>query len=190
MNIKELIDWRKDCFFCGEELTIFPTIGGLDATFSINDDFLVIESRFVNLSIHMETGAVVEPEGQKITVDEFLKRSNLKITAKCLSCEGSGRLYQYYGTVSLIPFTTRTTNVSMLREEVMILNEWIFGQQKLDDPPKEWGHVKTFRKNVGNGPPSVVDILSADGVTTPFLDLKKITPEKLENKLKIYILFS
>jgi|SRR5579885_1759165 len=195
MNIKELIEWRHDCFFCGEELTLFPEIGGLTASFSIEKDFLVVKSKFVNLSVHTETGEVVDEENDKVTVDEFLRASQLKITAKCLSCEGSGRLYQYYGSITLIPLTSRKMNVSMLREEVMIINDWIFGQQKLDvgdNGPelKEWGSVKTFKKNIGDGPPSVVDILSADGVRTPFLDLKKLTPERLENKLKTYITFS
>jgi hypothetical protein len=194
MNIKELMEWRHDCFFCGEELTLFPTIGGLTATFSIEENFLVVKSQFVNLSIHIETGEVCDKEKDKVTVDEFLRMSQLKITAKCISCEGSGRLYQYYGSITQVPSLDRTMNVSMLREEVMIINDWIYGQQKLDieNGPelREWGHIKTFKKNVGEGPPSVVDILSADGVRTPFLDLKKLTPEKLENKLKTYLIFS
>jgi hypothetical protein len=189
MNIKELMAWRQDCFFCHEDLTIFPEVGGLDASFSIENDLLHMKSKYVNLSVHVVTGEVVETEDQdKVTIDEFLKRSSLKITAKCLNCEGTGRFYSYYGTVSLMPFTTRSTDISLFREEVMIINDWIFSQNKVDG--REWGAIKTFKVEIGAGPPSVVDILSRESIRTPFLDLKKLTPERLENKLKTYIVFS
>src|SRR5512147_553798 len=100
MNIKELMEWRQDCFFCHEELTVFPVIGGVTAQFSITNNYFKIKSRFLNFQVHIETGEVVDLQ-EDITVEELIKRTRLKIACKCLSCRDNGRLYEYSGNMSL-----------------------------------------------------------------------------------------
>lgn len=47
MNIKELISWREKCFFCQNELSILPRLGGSkEIEYSLTDKYLSISSRF------------------------------------------------------------------------------------------------------------------------------------------------
>lgn len=179
MNIKELMDWRHDCFFCHEELTIFPEVSGVEAQFSIINNYFEIKSRFVNLSIHIETGKIVELEQDKIMVDEFLQRAFLGITCKCLSCTGRDHLYKYSGALSFI--SDKSASIYYFQESVYI-NDYVFEQHKLNN--QQCGYVRVIKKQY-------IDKSSVNTeIRTPFLDLKKLTPEKLEHKLKTYIIFS
>jgi hypothetical protein len=186
MNIKELMEWRQDCFFCHEELTVFPVIGGVTAQFSIINNYFKIKSRFLNFQIHIETGEVVDLQEDDITANDLINRTRLKITCKCLSCRDNGRLYEYSGNMSLSPLLNKQTFT--FREKVAITNKWLFSQIK--NYNDQWGIIKTFRKNDDILPPKSKYELVGDYITTPFFDLKKLTPEKLEHRLKTYIVFS
>lgn len=185
MNIKELIEWRQYCFFCNDELAIVPEIK-VEAKFSIDNNYFTIESRFVNLSIHVETGEIIIPnvselEKDKIMVDEFfLQRFDFKIVCKCLSCVENGREYQYYGSISF-DTSIKSADVSLLIE-TFSFNSWAITQQKDRDLP--WESMFYLKKN-----PEYKFSLK-DKMKISFLDLKKLTPEKLENKIKTYIVFS
>jgi hypothetical protein len=190
MNIKELIGWRETCFFCQGELSIFPEVGGLSAKYSIQDDWLKLESKFLNFSVHTVTGDVIEPPGQESTIDAFLKRQSLRICFQCVDCEQAGRRYKYAGHVRLLPFTNRSTGITAFEEELHIAGKWFFRQFK--DEGESIGTLRAWRNPAREGaaPYSVVDQLGNSAIKTPYLDLKRLSPEKLENKLKTYIVFS
>lgn len=186
MNIKELIEWRPDCFFCHEELSIFPVIGGATAGFSINNNYFRIKSKFLNFQVHIETGEVVDLQEDDITTNDLINKTQLKITCKCLSCKENGYLYEYSGSMSLSPMLNK--QLFTFREKVAVANKWLFSQVR--NCNGQWGIIKTFRKNDDIQPPKSKYELVGDYITTPFFDLKKITPEKLEHRLKTYIVFS
>jgi len=185
MNIKELMEWRQDCFFCHKELTLFSEISGDRITpCFIKNDWFVIESKFINLSIHVETGEIVlsvdalEQEKDKILVDQILK-SDLKIVHKCLSCIEYNNVYQYYGTISLTSFI-KTAEIILFTETV-VFNNWALTQKIIS---KNGEAIIYFRK----APEYKMSLKNT--IKVPFIDLKKITPDKLELKIKTYIVFS
>lgn len=181
MNIKELIEWRHDCFFCHSKLSISLEINGVEDLFWIENDYLIIQSEPINLSIHIETGKLFDLNQSEIMIDEFLQKSHFKIVCKCLYCiEPIHQFYRYSGAISLIPLPYRSINIFHFREVVHNYN-LIFVQQKSNN--REWGTISCVK----NGEKFSVNSYE---LTIPFLDLKKITPAKLEQKLKTYIVFS
>jgi hypothetical protein len=186
MNIKELIDWRQDCFFCHEELTIFPVVNGISAQCFIKDNHFIIKSRFTNLSIHIETGKTVTLNEDEVMVDDIVNSTQLKIACKCLACKENGCLYEYSGSMSLSPLLNKQSFT--FREKVAITNKWLFCQ--IQNCGGEWGIIKTFKRNDDILTPQSKFELMKSHIKTPFFDLKKLTPVKLEHKLKTYIVFS
>lgn len=180
------MEWRQDCFFCHEELSVFPVIGGITAEFSITNNYFKIKSRFLNFQIHTETGEVVDCQEDDITTNELINKTQLKITCKCLACKENGCLYEYSGSMSLSPMLNKQSFT--FREKVAITNRWLFSQIK--NCGGEWGIIKTFRKDDDAQPPNHKYKLTSSFIKTPFFDLQKLTPEKLEHRLKTYIVFS
>lgn len=186
MNIKELMEWRKDCFFCHEELAIVPLFGDGSTQFNIENDCLIVKSRFINFSIHIENGTLTDFQSDNLMSDDFINNSHLKITCKCLSCKSTGYYYEYSGKIPLSPLFGKQRFV--FREKVVRLNDWFYCQIK--GANDQWGILKTFKKNELIKAPTSKYELIGGRIITPFLDLKRLTPEKLENKLKTYIVFS
>lgn len=181
MNIKELIEWRNDCFFCHKELTTTIEMNGVNTDFSIENNYFSIESKFVNLLIHIETGEIIlngalKLEEDKIMVDEFLQRTNFNIICSCLPCRKLGFLYKYSGSTSIL--FNRNVSILLFREN-LYLNNYIYEQQKINN--RQWGSIKSIYPNTSS---------QNNEIIIPFLDLKKLTLEQLEYKLKTYIVFS
>lgn len=179
MNIQELLDWRHSCFICGSELEIFPEITGAMGTFSIRDNWMQVESKFIKFKVHVLSGEIQEPEGQETTIDHFIGGQSLRIKAHCVDCFHNGKYYEYSGKVTLIPPTQRTSCISKLEEQLGIGNNWSLNQYW------DQGYAHLFLSN-----PAKPGIVTRCNIDLPAIDLKKTTLQQLENKIKIYVVFS
>lgn len=189
MNIRELLDWRSNCFFCQDELVIIPNMGGAIATYKIEDDWLFLESTFVNLAINVLDGTIKEIDNSdKVTVDEYIKRMNFIISFKCSSCL-SNKHYSYQGKVN-INNNQQLAQVSALTETLYIVDKWIYTQSKLYE--NESGQLKSWKllNNDQRAIPNAVDRKGELVINTPFINLNNTTPEKLDNKLRTIMVFS
>lgn len=154
-------------------------VNGASTQFYIENDCLAIKSRFTSFSVNIENDKIIELQEECLA--DFLNKTRLQFTFKCLFCGDSERLYRYSANMSLCPFINERTFT--FREKVAT-NNWLLSQTK--NTINEWGIIKTFKKNPLNG----LLTFNKSAITTPFFDLKKMTPEKLEYKLKTHIVFS
>jgi hypothetical protein len=184
MNIKELMEWRYDCFFCHKALIMQPIIFERDVDsetwvkpFSIKDDILIIENESMTLSIHIKTGELVDLNQEKIMVKDYLKSKRLYFDFKCLSCTSRPQLYHYQGKISITH--KKYIDIPAIYEYVYINNYFlsqVVSQEVINC------NIRVYDNNENYIPNS--------DITISFLDLKKIAPEKLEQKIKTFIVFS
>lgn len=186
MSIKELLAWRSNCFFCQDELVIIPIFGDSSTVFNIENDYLFVKSDFWDFSIHIENGTIIDNRQDNLMSDDFINNSQLKIKCKCISCTSRGYIYEYSGNISLSPMMNHRKFV--FRERVSILGKWHFCQ--IQNNNDRWGIVNTFKKDHDLNATNPKFELAGGRIITPFLDLVQLTPERLEHKLKTYIVFS
>lgn len=179
MNLKDFISWRKQCFFCKEELTIVPQISGVRAEFSIKDGYLDIASRYVNFMFHIETGLIDKSRDNRLDLDAFLTYREVEIEVKCLNCVN--RNYSYSGIyradvhkayMKMIHFIESLCYNNIAIRQFPIINNGI---------TYVYPHVSE------NGYDAYV---KRSNIKINYIDLFKTTPEILENKIKTYIIFS
>lgn len=170
MNIQELLDYRTNCFYCSSVLEIFPSINFGIGKFSITDNWLRAESRFIQMDIHVLTGEVQYPEGQETTVDQVLKNKSLKLTLSCLNCPHEDRLYEFGGWI------TRDVTTVIVSDMYELL---------MDD-----NYI--LRQNLGDKTAGTLKWTNKTPFKLPYLDTKNknITPDYMKNKLKTYLVFS
>lgn len=175
MNIKELLEWRNDCFYCGSELDIFPSMNGCTGSYCIKDDWLIAESRFINFSINIINGEFVKPEKYTGDLADFVNRGFFKIVKRCSDCYHDGRIYSYSGWI--VWLESKMTHVINI-EEIVENNNYIL----IQDLEKETAALSLPA-------PKSFDFLPSS-FKLPFFDLKKINNKQLENKIKTYAVFS
>jgi hypothetical protein len=185
MNTEELMHWKEKCFFCQGDLSIFPKIGGVTAFFSIKNNWMEVESKFIKLSFSIKSGKTKCPSGHDATLDAFLARSHIEFRFTCLNCEGLHNNYTYYGIIRANKSFDRALLVSSLTEKVICSYKYTL-IQNIFDRSTNFLNDKTSQICVDGDkfvrPSSIIQI--------PYIDLQTQTPESLTKKLKTYILFS
>ena len=164
MNINELINFRKNCFFCQEELDIFPSIGNANCTYSISNNFFVINCDYFNFSIDIQNGSLTIPNSYKSVVNMLSKNTSLKMKANCSYCKNVDK--QYYYQANIILDNDNSKIVHLL--ECVDIDFIIFTQKIFQDY-------------------SVLSFLQEkESFHIPIIDLNKVSAVDLENKLKTY----
>lgn len=175
MNIEEFINWRERCFFCQDELEIFLYIGEESPRFSKQDDWLRTEHHRFKVSIHIKTGKIRNDGMANDVFHAYFDKSIIKLQAACRACwshEAGGR-YEYHGI--LIPNKNKTKIKSIeVAERIIVQKEFSINQSKIG------GVLRIYSKSYHSFD-SCIDL--------PYLDLRKVTPEILKNKVKTYTVF-
>lgn len=178
MNIKEFINWRNNCFFCGEELRMLLDIGGISSNFKLIDDWLRIESTYLRISINIFDGRINNDNMATDVFHAFLNKSIIKLHCYCRGCDH--KIYTY--TSILKPVIGCTEIYPLQLKEVINIKFKYLLKQSLND--KAELYILSTNKDIYGLP------RYGEAIKLPYLNLFQITPFQFENKIKTYILFS
>ncbi len=168
MNIRELLEWRKQCYFCREDLVLFPSMGGLSAGFSFKDGFFDIKSPSFHMQIDMESGQLISIPDHPTMNLLFLKSTHLALEMKCVKCRSLDR-YSYTGRVK--NWGDGYAWVCQLSEYVSVGELGLYQNYKLG----KYAEITKRGK-------AILEI--------PLIDLTQVDPVKLKTKLKTLLTFS
>lgn len=185
MNFKEFLSWRTGCFFCGEELVMFPAIVGMNADFTMEGEYFNIVSHYINFTFHMETG-LIKREKQDVDLDTFLAQRDVVIQMKCPQCESDGQHYSYTGRFQAhLPLTH--IELFSMREQLACGGIWL--EQSVLSKTATIKSYQFVRMENGNGA-KINPLYKIITLDIPYIDLTKTSPDKLKNKIKTCITFS
>jgi hypothetical protein len=187
MNIKDLVNWRKNCFHCGEELSIVPSMANLFVKFDVKDNLFYADNSFLGFAVHIETGEIVIDDsmrGGPVDVNMLLNNRALEIKFKCEFCSPEECYYDYSVHYRADQEHTHMESGDLVETLYCRDKYYIFQYKDINQASiSSWRKLagKTF---FGAKPKDIANII------VPYLDLFKLTPEKLESKIKTFILFS
>jgi len=176
------MEWRPNCFFCEEKLFVSMQFTGYrledceKPEFFIEDELLHFRSDFMEVSVDIISG-FVQSNSHPVEMTSFLARNTLELKAKCLQCLQDGRVYAHMGTYGP---DARFTHFKMTDLSEVIVNGNIYFQQS---QTKQIAIISTLSEKDDK-------LLKSSGLSIPYIDLSKIKPETLANKIKTYITFS
>lgn len=185
MNIKDFMAWRPYCVFCNEELIFtiqfpnYPLDECEKPEYFIKDEALHFVSRYVSLTVDIISGYVDSPDKHKPEIAAFISRQDLEVRAECGQCAAYNRFYRHAGFYKGNQNLTHMTFFDV-REIVVVDNMYLHQSRtkrsalanKLTPDGKWWRTRKI------------------DDTPIPYIDLSKIKPETLANKIKTCIIFS
>lgn len=166
MNLQEFMDWRKDCFVCGSELELSihePSISV--KRFSLTEDSFIVRISYYGFSVMRHENFIINNGTSPDVLLKFLKKG-IEIR---MICPASSH-YFYKTNISVMDDLTFTIPYV---GEIIITEKFVI-KQRNDYKCEVFFAPKT-------GSPSL---------TLPYLDLNKTTFNKLQEKLKTYIVFS
>jgi hypothetical protein len=194
MNLQELINWRKDCFFCGDELAIYPEVNGLQGEFSLKDNIFTVYSTYFSFSFYTDSGILNIPDKIGLDLHNFLNRQSINIKLQCQECTAAtnGQMYNYEGNFRATR-DLKVINMTSLSERVYVVDKFTLHQFVDHSVPElrtalitPWNKRRLLFDSMGQGvAPSMIT-----QIKTPYINLFKNNPESLENKIRTYILFS
>jgi hypothetical protein len=183
MNFKEFIHWRHDCFFCQKDMFICQDMDDTGYDLSLEGNYCAIASRYVAFSFHMETGELDVPDKLGVDLHAFLTRQSINVNMVCLNCSNINK-YSYVGCFRA-NVHTKKVNMEIMTEHVNLLCKFKLSQFIIHPRPELLtAIISPQKRNLFDNEATYTKI------TTPYLNLFKMTPESLEKKIKTYILFS
>jgi len=184
MNIKELSSWRKTCFHCGEELSIHPSMAGIYTRFYVKNNFFYSENSFLGFGVHLETGKLVVSDPIGVDLPKLLTSQALEIKFKCDFCEPEVCYYDYSAKYRANPEQTHMICSSMGETLYHRDKYYIFQYKDINQASiSSWSKVAA-EAPLGPKPKEIAN------VWVPYINLFNLTPDKLEQKIKTYVLFS
>jgi hypothetical protein len=186
MNIIDAPNWRKQCFHCGEELSFYPLISqDIWTKCYVEGRLLHIKNSFLGFTIHLETGEIVIDDSLNGDISrKLIINKPLELQFKCDFCDPDKCYYDY-----CVHYAANTELSHMefknIRETLYHRDKYYIFQYK----DINQASISSWSRVAAEAPlgPKPKDIAN---VSVPYIDLFKLTPDKLEQKIKTYIVFS
>jgi hypothetical protein len=144
------------------------------------------ENSFLGFGVHLETGKIVilDPRGG-VDIANLLTSQALEIKFKCDFCEPEVCYYDYSAKYRANPLQSHM-ECSSMGETLYHRNKYYIFQYKDINQASisSWHNLEEGISKFGPKPKDIANVI------VPYLDLFRLTPDKLEQKIKTYIVFS
>jgi hypothetical protein len=181
-NIKDFLDYRNNsCFFCKQELTIFPRIlSGADFKYELDGPIFTISSKYINLSINIIENTVQVPDKIGYEMHLFLSRQSLIINKSCANCDKFRPIYEVVGSFEFNPLQLRVKPIASMTEYIIVNYDFSLDINHIE----EKSLLTLHNKNSG-----LSSVKPSSWFELPFINIEGLTFEQLKHKLNIYKVF-